>query len=668
MTSENRSRVRKGNLARLRRAVLISILLALVVLIVFSSVLLLRLRSTFRSALYVKEQSQALWHTLRWQRQELPSLASVRALRLGIERFEQDLRAIQRMTQWFLSAMASQRLLPQISHLGTLLRDGLAAGVDLSTAAWWTALRLESDVENHGRVNTATGVPVTMQADVTASVLRALDENRSRLAQARGKLASADRAMSRLAPRLPSDLSARWKQYSGLAPFALDALLIAPSLLRAEGERNWLLVVQNSDELRATGGFISSVALLRFKGLGLESWRYMNSYDIEAYRAAHPPAPGPLREHMRASILLFRDANWSADFHTSAQVMAALFELDMGDKIDGVVAIDTTFAQMVLSALGPVAIPKYDTTVTAENVLDTVIGYWEEPLGAASIQERDRKFGEWLAHRKDFGKALIESTIYRASKLSVADGARLGAALRDAIRGKHLLVWAVADERLQADLTRLGADGRVRATLADYIMVVDSNVGWNKADRHVKRSLRYSATVDGAIVHAEACVAYTNTATADIGECVHRSRYEDTYEALSQQCDWNYVRILVPNAAQITHVEGAVSAVDVARQGGRPSFGTLLVVPPWETREVCLGYDLPSTILRVEGSRHTYELFVQKQPGTTARQVEVHLQPPVGVEITDAPAPWKRVGPGLLRYQGMPDGDIRLSASWSGPD
>ena len=49
------------------------------------------------------------------------------------------------------------------------------------------------------------------------------------------------------------------------------------TLLAGDGERTYLILAQNSDELRATGGFISATGVIRFREGALVDMKFADS-------------------------------------------------------------------------------------------------------------------------------------------------------------------------------------------------------------------------------------------------------------------------------------------------------------------------------------------------------------------------------------------------------
>ena len=69
-------------------------------------------------------------------------------------------------------------------------------------------------------------------------------------------------------------------------------------------------------------------------------------------------------------------------------------------------------------------------------------------------------------------------------------------------------------------------------------------------------------------------------------------------------------------------------------------FSGLAVVPPGETREITLAYDLPPGALADEDGSLIYELIVQKQPGVKTRKTSVTLVPPMGYHVSASSSPY----------------------------
>ncbi len=440
--------------------------------------------------------------------------------------------------------------------------------------------------------------------------------------------------LAQLDPRIAGQLE-RLDRYLPLLQTGSALARLAPALLGADGARTYLLLAQNSDELRPTGGFISGAGLVHIDQGQLGDLDFTDSYTVYNPDVDHPLAPPDLEQTMGAQILLFRDANWSADYPASASVAQALYQLDTGTSTDGVIAFDLEATRRIVAALEPLELPGYPEPLTAANVLTAMRQIWADPL-ATENTVREAGTSDWWLYRKDFMGDLAGAARARLESGQV-DFGKLAQALYTSLQEKHVLV-TVNDPATAGLLAQAGWSGAVEPGAGDYLMVVDSNVGWNKVNSVVQRTTNYSVApqTDGSLL-ADLELVYRHQGEASDEPCVHVALYGDSYEEMMRRCYFNYIRVLVPAGAQLLSAEGFEQGQASSRPGeqGTTQLAGSLIVPAGATRSVRLSYQLPAGLL--DGA--AYRLRVQKQPGTPAWPVKVALVAPPG-EV------WQPVAPG----------------------
>ena len=155
---------------------------------------------------------------------------------------------------------------------------------------------------------------------------------------------------------------------------ALSVSLTLPRLLGGsnEGPKTYLILVQNEDELRATGGFITAVGKVVVWNGELISWDVADSYSVDDSHKTYPPAPWQMQRFMNIPIMTFRDANWSPDYPTTALWAEYLYAYTNSFSVNGVIAIDQHVLKTLLSVTGPLYVSEIDATVTADNVKQTM--------------------------------------------------------------------------------------------------------------------------------------------------------------------------------------------------------------------------------------------------------------------------------------------------------
>ncbi len=494
----------------------------------------------------------------------------------------------------------------------------LDLGIALCDAGWWALLGLEPAAD--------AASPERLTAGKTAleAMLPALAAARPRFAEAEMAVARARAARERIDARRLSPRLARWvarlDEYLPVLEAALGLAERAPQLLGQERPVTYLVLAQNNQELRPTGGFISGLGVIQLSQGRVITSTFEDSYRVDSGTALqdHPPAPAPLREYMWAPALMFRDANWSPDFPTSAAVAGSIYRLARHGDVDGVVAIDLDAVSGLLGALGPLQPEGYPEPVNSGTLLEYVGRYWTAPLRSETT---GKDTGEWWSHRKDFMADLLQAGMQRviASPQDI-DPRQAGTALLEALQGRHLLVY-LRDAAAAQALGAAGWDGALRPAAGDYAMLVDANVGFRKVNPNVQQSISYRVEARaGAPARATLVVRYTNTSRGS-PPCVAGSHYDDTYEEMMQGCYWDYVRLYVPWGSRLLGVTGGDSAPEASEEAGKAVFSTLLVAAPGETRELAFSYELPAGV----ASAPAYSLLIQKQPGSADAPVDVGL-------------------------------------------
>jgi hypothetical protein len=446
---------------------------------------------------------------------------------------------------------------------------------------------------------------------------------------------------ARLSPRL-SALLERYDAAYPLAHTGLELMQVAPQLLGADRPRTYLLLFQNEDELRATGGFLSAAGRVTIDAGQIISLTVEDSYAIDDFTTPYPDAPAAMRDYMGIELWVFRDSNWSPDFPAAARQAISLYTQTRGGTIDGVIALDQQVVEALVDGLGPLTIDG-QTVANAQAMRAYMRKAWA-PLDQSTA-------AEWAAQRKDFISRAIKTLLDRLLNGGDVNWQTLAQALNRVALSRDLLI-TLTDPQLNEPLHTARLDGALRDDASDYVMVVDTNMGFNKASVAMQQAMQYTVTlaVDRA-PQAELTIAYTNTNSLAPG-CAHRLLNYDlniTYEQLVQQCYWLYRRVLAPPGAELNAaarhptepgelIRGLVSdgATRVTEEDGKTVFGTLLIVPRGQRMDSRLSYTLPDSIAQAQDDQLRYHLVWQKQPGAAAWPVSVTVLFPEGMSLLEA--------------------------------
>ena len=387
----------------------------------------------------------------------------------------------------------------------------------------------------------------------------------------------------------------------------------------ADGPRTYLILAQNNHELRGTGGFISGAGFVRLDGGRIVDLKLSDAYSVDDLTQPHPAPPRALTEQMGTQLLTLRDSNWSPDFPESGEVARALFAQDRGIATDGVIALDLEAVRLLVAALEPLQVPGVDQPVTSANLLDWMKRSWAAPHTTTGTVE-EAATSDWWVKRKDFMGELMTVALAKLQDGGDLNTSALAQAVVAMLDGRHLQV-AVDDPALAKILAEQGWDGSLRPPAeSDFLAVVDSNVGFNKANAAVTEAIAYRVAPANDGLEATLTLTYTHTAPAGAEPiCDRAARYGDSYDALINRCYWDYLRVYAPGGSELLEADGLNQPAAEQGEHGTTVFTGSFSLRPGDQHVVTLRYRLPEDI-----PSSPYRLFVRKQAGT--------LAPPLTVE------------------------------------
>jgi hypothetical protein len=453
----------------------------------------------------------------------------------------------------------------------------------------------------------------------------------------------------------------------------LSAAVVGPELLGMDRPRTYLVLALNEDELRPLAGFITGVGEVRVEGGRVVDMTFRDSYAVDDFSRPYPDAPEPLQRYMGIDLWVFHDATWSPDFPTTARQAVALYRPGHPVTIDGVIALDQQAVQGLVAALGPLALPDVPQPVTGETVIPYMRGAWSPDDQVLSM--------EWFRQRKSFMEPLAAAAWERVSSGRV-DRSSLATALLQLLEEKHLLIYLEQPPQAAGLLAAQGWDGALPRQAGDFLMVVDANVGYNKASVRVEESIAYTVDLGATEPRATLTLAYTHTGDVDY-PCIPEVRYDPVYEDMMDRCYWDYLRVYVPQGSRLLDAtripvpgdalrsgEGETGEVAVltAAEGDFLTWAVLGVLPPGASHMRHFTWTLPPDIVQAQGDASLYVLHVPKQAGTPARPLEVRVRLPQGASLLQASPEPAAVEDGVVIYHTVLDGDRMFRVRFAGQE
>lgn len=272
-----------------------------------------------------------------------------------------------------------------------------------------------------------------------------------------------------------------------LAPKQLHQLDQAQQLLETlhlflSTNQTYILLFQNTEEIRATGGFMGSYAKARLEDGLISHFQIQDIYVPDGQFEGFIAAPPGAEQYLSGGQgLRLRDANWYPDFPTSAQNILSYFAWGKEPQLDGVIAINLSVVEKILTITGPIELADYQRTISADNFSD--------------VARADRsKFFPGSQQKKHFLSVFFNQLLLAINDLDPEQQMQLATSLLELSQHKELQFFTHHPE-LQQSFRQLGLAGTLqRPEGVSSLMLVESNVGINKANQHVSRSVEIDLT------------------------------------------------------------------------------------------------------------------------------------------------------------------------------
>lgn len=455
-------------------------------------------------------------------------------------------------------------------------------------------------------------------------IIELLRVGQGRFATAGDLLSAANTAISNLnltniSPQLLLRVEEIKQYYSQLN--SIDHLLLeAPDLMAkafgVDEPQDYLILSENSDELRPSGGYISTFGWMRVRRFRIADFGYSPTTSL----SPNPPPPEMASQLLipdwwiqySKPIYAAWDGSWYADFPSTARMAAWFYDNGNNPRspVAGVVAIDITGFEKILESLGSVTVSGYDEVVTAQNFRDVVY--------------RIRAAGKEEEAHKQFLAALYRQILSDWQTVGQERADQLLAVTLQALQEKHILLY-FQDAKLNDSVNLMGWSGAQTPGGHDYLMVADANLS-NKSNHSILRQLTYDAQIqsDGSL---KSRVSVSEDYSADLASQDQAVRPEHY-----NQIDYfTTMQVFVPRGSTITGTDNVSSPLTTVNGDSLTTFVTLDEVKYDSTERFQFSYTTPVAI-EAFGPYKRYRLLLQKQAGTPGDVVSVQVTLPPGAQ------------------------------------
>jgi Protein of unknown function (DUF4012) len=393
------------------------------------------------------------------------------------------------------------------------------------------------------------------------------------------------------------------------------------TLLGISKPAQFLLEIMDSSELRPAGGFIGNYGIATVSGGRLTATHIRDVYlldktfELAGHSIPYPPEYSWFARYLAPTSWSLRNSNLDADFPTAAHFGELNFEREGGKvPLQGVVAITPTFIEHVLTITGPINVPEFHVTVTAQNLVSLIHFYQLGEAGSSLVTSPNGQ----TSQRKYFTELLGEHLLTRVQQFSSVALAKFLQLALYSLHTKDIQIYVNASNA-ENMLQQFRLGGSIQSPQGDHLFVVDANVANSKANSFIINTVHDQVTIDesgNAMHHTTITYAWT-LAGLNYGNQL----YQD------------YMRIYAPNGSNLSRQDGWQPFGTSTAFGSEVWTGFITLVHG-QTRTITLQWSSHGAVKSGSNGWH-YQYILQRQAGIQ-RTVTVQVMLPSCATATNS--------------------------------
>lgn len=396
-----------------------------------------------------------------------------------------------------------------------------------------------------------------------------------------------------------------------IAENSIPASQIIPYIFGYPENANFLIIMQNNDELRPTGGFIGTYGILKTDSGDITGCDIHDIYhmDMPVKDKLNVDPPAPIKKYLKIDKWFLRDANWDPDWVNSAKKIEWFFNEenrllpsknqinDINGEIKGVIGINPGFVADLLKITGP---------ITIENVEYNELNF--SKLLEYRVEKGYIQLGEPSWERKEIIGKIFKEIKVRLFDKGVTGFADIFKVVQSNMERKNLLIY-FKDPAISGIARDNNWTGEMVKTDSDYIMIVDSNMAALKTDSVIDRNVSYNIKQEKDGLFADLNISYEHNGKSDWRTTTYTS----------------FTRVYVPLGSELIKAGGSNrDKFGINTENGKTVFSTFIAIKPGEKGSLSFLYKLPPYIIN-NINKGQYKLYFQKQPGNLTSLVAFDL-------------------------------------------
>lgn len=369
------------------------------------------------------------------------------------------------------------------------------------------------------------------------------------------------------------------------------ASVLLPPMLGGDGPRTYVVAMQNNAELRSDGGIVGSLALLRADNGTISILQQAPASGFPALAEPLPLSDSTVALFTEGPGRYVQNITSIPDFTEAGATLALRWEMQFGQKIDGVVAIDAVVAAHLLDATGDITFGPFtansDTIVSI--LLSEVYAAFPDPV------EQDAVF------------ALAANELFTAA-LSRAEPQKLVGAFATSADENRIRIWSAhPDEEAFLAASTLGGTLPVDGPRGPYVGVLFNDATGAKMDYYTDASIITSVGVCRGEPTTQVRVRWTNGAPADAAQTLPPYVTGNGIYGVRAGSVRTMIAIYGPEGADVSTVDsdGDDEGVQTAMLGTRSTVQHTVLLEPGESTTITVSFTGTGAGDRLTRVRHT---------------------------------------------------------------
>lgn len=381
--------------------------------------------------------------------------------------------------------------------------------------------------------------------------------------------------------------------------FSVEPLKSFANIFQLFRHGKYLILFQNNAELRPTGGFIGSFAVVDIN-YGKISHVYIdtNIYKRDNKYNYMLQIPAPKQMAHEGKYWSMHDANWAVDFPVAAQQIAWFYEHEGGTAVDGVIAVNASLIANLIGIIGPINLDQDSLTITKDNFFAVLHKNIEKDYFE---NEENKTVNEPKTILVDLTEAIQEKLKNKKIYPSIF------LLIKEALDRKDILLYFY-NNNLEEFITLANWGGQVRESNGDYLYINNSNQGGMKSSLNISQAVN----LESRIIESGSIINDLTITRTHLGSGL----WPDANNI-------NYMRVLVPDKSQLIFAQldgkDVLSEVEITSEAGKTVFGLWVTTNIGSTKTLEIKYQIPLTIK----NEQNYSLLIQKQPGAMPDHMKI---------------------------------------------